>query len=629
MPAGVHLPYDNFATPRFLPQQAPLAMPTQRASQPAWPSRGRTNPNMRWRRIALLACTLILTAAAWFAPFDLFAGDGLNAVEIAGLILFGPLFVGIACWFCSALAGFLLLVFRKREFLQLENIPTPLNPPRTAMLATIRNEDVAAVYARLRLMDQALARKGVSRNFDFFVLSDTNNDLIARHEVEEASRAHASGSSGFFYRRRLDNAGRKSGNVADWVRNFGADYEYMIILDADSLMSADLLTGLASAMEARPDLGVLQTTPMGVGGETLFARNLQFGIRLYGRVATAGIAWWSGDESLYWGHNAIVRTRAFAEAAGLPRLQGPAPFGGDILSHDVVEGWFMRRAGWGVAMAPMLDGSYEECPPTLVDEAIRDRRWCQGNLQHLGLLRATGLHWLSKVQMIMAAMVYAAGPLWLAFIAVGVTLRVAQGAPEAGEPWFQGSAEQILKLHWSIVLTVIMLFGPKMMGAFLILADRRERRAFGGTLAIGAGLAAEFVMSAVLAPLRMLFACRAVFETLAGVDTGWNAQRRRADGATWGDTWKAYRWQTAIGVATLLIAAPYSDLVIWMAPILFGLLFSAPLAMVTSSVTAGDIARRLGIFLTPEENAPPFALGRQTPAQQANAEELAAALRAS
>jgi membrane glycosyltransferase len=605
-----------------------MAMPPQRVTEYALPPRGASVAHIALRRAALLIATLALTAAAWFAPYDLFAGDGLTWLELAGLVLFGPLFIGISCWFCSALAGFVLMLARRHEFLRLEHIAAPARMPRTALLATVRNEEVAAVYARLRAMDAALARKGQSHAFDFFVLSDTSSDLIALHEGEHAARAAASGSSAFYYRRRLDNAGRKAGNIADWVRHFGGAYEYMVVLDADSLMSAELLIGLVGAMEQRPDLGVLQTTPMGVGGETLFARNLQFGIRLYGRVATAGIAWWTGDESLYWGHNAIVRVEAFAQSAALPRLRGAAPFGGDILSHDVVEGWFMRRAGWGVAMAPMLEGSYEECPPTLRDEAARDRRWCQGNLQHLALLRAGGLHWLARVQMVMAAMVYAAGPLWLAFLAAGVALRVQQGAPEPGEPWFGGSAAQILELHWSIVLTVIMLFGPKLMGAALILFDRNERRAFGGAVSIFASLAVEFVMSAVLAPMRMLFACRAVAEVVCGLDTGWNAQRRSATRAPWSEAWGAYRWHTAIGLVVLAIAAPYSDLVIWMAPILFGLLFAVPLAVVTSSAAAGAAARQLGVFVTPEELAPPAWLGRTeaAPSEAASAPAPSAAL---
>jgi len=603
-----------------MPTRAPMAMPVQPLNQRARRARAAAAPNMALRRAGLLAATLALTAAAWMAPFDLFIGDGLTPLELAGLMLFGPLFIGISCWFCSALAGFVLMLARPRDFLRLEHIPAPARAPRVAMLAPVRNEDSAAVYTRLAAMDAALQRKGQSRNFDFFVLSDSNDAELARHEEAHAKFAAAHSASAFFYRRRTDNSGRKAGNINDWVRNHGGAYDYMVVLDADSLMSAELLIGLAGAMEARPDLGVLQTTPMGVGGQTLFARHVQFGIRLYGHVATAGIAWWTGEESLYWGHNAIVRVRAFAEAAALPKLAGAAPFGGEILSHDVVEGWFMRRAGWGVAMAPMLPGSYEECPPTLVDEAVRDRRWCQGNLQHLALLKTQGLHWLARVQILMAAMVYVAGPLWLAFLAAGVALRVQQGFPEPGEPWFGGSVEQVFELHWSIVLTVIMLFGPKLMGAFLILTNPAERRGFGGALALSVGLAAEFVMSALLAPVRMLIACRAVLEVVCGVDTGWNAQRRSATGAGWREAWKAYRAPTLLGVALLAIAAPFSDLVIWMAPILVGLLFAAPIAVATSSAKVGALARDLGVFVTPEEIAPPFAARLDAPdaAQTAN-----------
>ena len=613
---GFCLPYDHAAPLRFLPSPQPMAMPEQPVSRVAFRARAGEDSRMLWRRVALLVGTLALTALAWYAPFELFAGDGLSPLEWAGLILFGPLFIGIACWFCSSLAGFVLLTSKRHEMLELKTIVRPAKLPRVALLATVRNEDVAAVYERLARMDRALATHDANAAFDFFVLSDTNDSACASREWEAAQRASSSGRSAFYYRRRTDNRGRKAGNIADWVRSFGGGYEYMIVLDADSLMSAELLIGLTGAMEARPDLGVLQTTPMGVSGETLFARNLQFGIRLYGRVATAGVAWWSGNECLYWGHNAILRTRAFAEAAGLPRLEGPAPFGGDILSHDVVEGWFMRRAGWSVAMAPLLDGSYEECPPTMADEATRDRRWCQGNFQHLALLRADGLHWLAKVQMLMAAMVYAAGPLWLAFIAVGVSLRLAQGAPPPGEPWFEGGAERLLELHWSIVLTIVMLFGPKVMGAALALADARERKAFGGAGAIGAGLLADFFISAAMAPVRMLFACRAVFETLAGVDTGWNAQRRSLKETTWADAWRTHRWHVAIGVATLLIAAPYSELVIWMAPILIGLVFSPVIDIIMSSAFAGGVAHRFGLFVTPEESQNLALLGQAGRTQQ-------------
>ena len=591
-----------------LPADAPLLMPDQPVSRAAARPRWRTSPRLVWRRTALFAATLGLTVAAFMAPFDLFAGDGFTPVEAVGLLLFGPLFVGISCWFCSATVGFVLLATGRDAAPSLQDLPPPIAGRRTALLAVVRNENVAAVYARLRAMDQSLRARGAAAAFDFFVLSDSSDQAIAAQEAVHAAQMDAVTACAFYYRRRGSNERRKAGNVADWVRRFGGAYDYMVVLDADSLMSADVLIGLTGWMDARPDLGVIQTVPAAVRGETLFARHIQFGMRLYGRIAAAGMAWWTDRESLHWGHNAIIRTCAFAEAAGLPRLPGEAPFGGDVLSHDVVEGWLMRRAGWGIIMAHGLDGSYEETPPTLMDNATRDARWCQGNLQHLALLNAQGLHWINRLQIVMAAMVYISAPLWFAFLSVGMILRLEQGLPDAGEPWFSGGAERILTLHWSIVLTAVMLFGPKLMGAALILSRPQERAAYGGGWRLLAGLCAELVMSAVLAPLHMLSSCRAVFETLMGRDGGWRTQRRRVGETPWSEAWRTYGWQTGIGVTLLVIAAPYSDLVIWMAPILVGLVFAAPIAALSASVGVGALARAMGLFMTPDELMTPALL---------------------
>ena len=176
------------------------------------------------------------------------------------------------------------------------------------------------------------------------------------------------------------------------MTRFGGAYAQFLILDADSLMTGETLVRLAGAMERHPDVGLIQTLPIITGAATLFARVQQFAGRVYGPLIAHGIAWWHGAEGNYWGHNAMIRTRAFAEQAGLPELAGRKPFGGPIMSHDFVEAALMRRGGWAVHMVPGVRGSYEEVPPTLTDLAVRDRRWCQGNLQHLAVLPTRGLH---------------------------------------------------------------------------------------------------------------------------------------------------------------------------------------------------------------------------------------------
>ena len=137
-------------------------------------------------------------------------------------------------------------------------------------------------------------------------------------------------------------------------------------------MEGETLVRLAAAMERQPHVGVIQTIPIVVGGVTLFARLQQFAGRVYGPLIANGLAWWNGADGNYWGHNAIVRTVAFAEAAGLPHLKGPKPFGGHVLSHDFVEAALVRRGGWAVRLAPALSGSYEESPP--VDRRSRHPR---------------------------------------------------------------------------------------------------------------------------------------------------------------------------------------------------------------------------------------------------------------
>ena len=196
----------------------------------------------------------------------------------------------------------------------------------------------------------------------------------------------------------------------------------MIVLDADSDMSAGAMITLARAMAADPKSGIIQSLPLLQNRWTPFARMTQFAGRVYGPLVAAGLSAWHGRDGNYWGHNAIIRTRAFAEACGLPELKGRKPFGGHVLSHDFVEAALIRRAGWAVYMLPGLTGSYEETPPCLIDLATRDRRWAQGNLQHMKIVGAKGLHWVSRVHLIQGIMSYLASPLWLMLLLAGLLL---------------------------------------------------------------------------------------------------------------------------------------------------------------------------------------------------------------
>ena len=126
-----------------------------------------------------------------------------------------------------------------------------------------------------------------------------------------------------YYRRRDNNHHRKAGNIADFVTRWGGAYDHMIVLDADSDMSAAAMITLARAMAADPKSGIIQSLPLLHNRWTPFARMTQFAGRVYGPLVATGLAAWHGRDGNYWGHNAIIRTRAFAEACGPARTHRP------------------------------------------------------------------------------------------------------------------------------------------------------------------------------------------------------------------------------------------------------------------------------------------------------------------
>jgi len=587
-----------------LPAPAPLSMPRQSLGREgvmsgATPS---TSPrDIARRRFILFAATFAMAALASWVPFRLYADDGFMPLEVAGLALFEILILAISCWFCSAVAGLVVLIKRgdKDELDFAATAPRPT--VRTALLMPLYNEDAQASFARLAQIERALSRLGVTQHFDLFVLSDSTDERAAAAEWAAFGVMRAQSNCRVYYRRRRDNAERKVGNLSEWIRRFGAAYSHMIVLDADSTMSGETILHLVDAMERHPGIGLIQTTPTIVNGGTLFARASQFGVRLYGRVASAGLAWWSGSEASYWGHNAIVRVRAFADSCGLPALPGRKPFGGHIMSHDVVEAGLLRRAGWAVHVTPTLSGSHEETPPSILEFNKRERRWCQGNLQHVALLFAPGLHWMSRFQMAVGLMAYLASPLWLASLVVGLIIQVGNKPDWSG--WWYFLVPAYNPLMWASVVTVGMLLGPKLMGFGLAFFRPAERRAFGGAKVMLKGMAAEMALSALTAPIYMIGNTRAVFEILLGKDAGWATQNRDADGISREDAKASYRNEFFAGLFFTVALAPRPDLLLWVWPIVVPLLFSAQIVRWTSRRETGEKARLAGLLLTPEEIA--------------------------
>ncbi|MCJ2183380.1 glucans biosynthesis glucosyltransferase MdoH [Novosphingobium sp. 1949] len=576
---------------RQLPDEAPLDMPIQRLDgNPPGSIEVKTQPHgMAVKRLLLITLTAVLGLAASSELRFAFSRDGLDLFEIALLLFFVPLFTWIAFGFVSSTIGFLKLI--SGEHPGFTAIPSPAQSltKRTAVLMPVYNESVEEVFARVRAMAKSIERAGGAPWIDFFVLSDSN-ELSGRRELAEWQEVAAEAPINVYYRRREKNIARKPGNIAEWVRRFGGAYECMLVLDADSMMSGDAIVGMASIMEERPSIGLLQTVPMIINARTLFQRWMQFASEAYGPIASAGLLWWSGSESNFWGHNAIVRTRAFAESCGLPELPGKPPFGGHILSHDMLESALLRRRGWAVHMV-MIGGSYEEFPPTVVDMAIRDRRWMQGNLQHLQLLGASGLSWTHRLHLLVGASAYLTSPGWLLLLLV----TIAQAAGHAGGAGFVGATPPSV-----LGLTIVLLFGPKAMGLIWMLAQRERRRAFGGTLTILRSVAVEVPLAVLFAPITMVTQTKALLGLLLGISAGWSTQAREARRISVREIIPDLREHVALGL--LFAGTAFLDPVtaIWLSPLTLGLLTSPWFISLTSRSPQDALTRPTRLFKVPD-----------------------------
>lgn len=560
-------------------------------------------------RMSIMIASLMTTGLGGWIFLYLVQEQASPAAINSLFLLFILLLFWITLSFWTSLAGFASLATRRSgSGLSPPDTSQPLRS-RTAILIPVYNEDPNPVFANLAAMYEDLARSPQGRQFDFFVLSDTTEPRlwIAEEAAWYMVRRLLKGGGQIHYRKRLSNSGRKAGNVADFCQRWGRHYDYMVVLDADSLMSASTLLQMVRRMDANPRAGLMQVPPVLINRHSLFARIQQFSSALATPILAHGLALFSRSEGNFWGHNAIIRVRAFTESCGLPELSGRKPFGGTVLSHDFVEAALLRRAGWQVWMLPDLEGSYEEPPPSIMDHALRDRRWCQGNLQHLKVLPAKGLHWVSRFHLLQGIFSYIASPLWLGFLVLGLGTALqgdGQGLAGSSLPALGLTPSELMTVLLGLIL--IMLFTPRLLGLAWVLRTPVSAQAYGGRTRALLSLGLEMLFSALLAPMMMILHSRFVLEVLLGRDSGWNPQQRNEmQPLPLRQAFKACRLQLFVGMlaAAALLALPL-QVAYWFSPILAGLLLAPLLTWLTSHPIAGQISRHMGLFRCPAETQP-------------------------
>ncbi|HEY5796316.1 MAG TPA: glucans biosynthesis glucosyltransferase MdoH [Bosea sp. (in: a-proteobacteria)] len=611
--AAQALPYVASREPAT-PPESRLVMPVQSfrrwdASERRRPAAPRAWKTPWLKRLFVFGGGLALTAYGAWEMYNVVSVSRTTSLQYVLLVLFTINFSWIALAFTSAVLGFFGLLFNKGFSGRVETLKH-----RTVVVMPIYNESSARTFAALAAIRESVEATGLGSHFDYFIVSDTTNPdvWIAEERAFLALRQRLGPDARVYYRHRPKNHHRKAGNIADFVTRWGGHYEHMVVLDADSLMTGTCIVRLASAMEEDPDSGIIQSLPLIINRNTFFARLQQFAARVYGPVIATGLAMWSGRDGNYWGHNAIIRTKAFADHCGLPDLKGKPPFGGHVLSHDFVEAALIRRAGWSVYMLPDLTGSYEESPPSLIDVSVRDRRWCQGNLQHSRIIGAKGFALPTRQHFATGIMGYLASPFWLMQLVVGIliVLQVSYARPEYFTQeftlfpvWPRFDPERALNLF---ALTMAILLAPKLFGLLLTLFNGKLRRAGGGAIRLVVSALIEVLFSAFFAPIMMLIQSGSVFQILLGRDTGWNPQRRDDGSIPLKDIIRRHRTHTVLGIVAGISAFMIAtSLFAWMSPTIVGLVLAIPLSWASGQLAIGLWLKRHKLLVTPEEGDPP------------------------
>ena len=571
-----------------------------------------------WRRIVYLCLVFCTSIAGTLTMSEIIIANGVTPVSIGILLLFSIIFAQVATFFWTAIIGFTIQLFSRNPVQFASPLDYSNEGPlysQTAVVMPVFNEDPVRVIDGFESTVRSLLSAGKTQKFHFHVLSDTTSEDIAQQEqtlFNDLKLRLGDHGNLIHYRRRLTNTDRKVGNIAEFCRQYSDKYETMIVLDADSIMSGAALLKLAYLMQNNPSTGIIQMVTLPINQDTLFARMMQFSGRMCSEMFCTGRSFWQLGEGNYFGHNAIIRIKPFIKNCQLPKLSGSGPLSGAILSHDFVEAAWMRRAGYEVWNLADGEGSYEELPSNILDYARRDRRWCQGNLQHLRLLFTKGIHPISRMHFLMGALSFVASPLWLIMLSLGLAQIISQTinrviilAPDNSLDAYLLPTWPVFKTTEAMILfliTAIMLLLPRLLALVLTLSQQQRRLRFGGSIAVCSGVLLEIIFAVLVAPVLMIFHTCYVMLTACGWGVGWNTQNRGNRALSVVESSRDLFIHVLVGIALLAMTFLFVPThLIWLSPVLAGLLFSIPLTVTSSYDFNGKWQQRWKLLATPEE----------------------------
>jgi len=557
------------------------------------------------RRVLFFTLTgLTIAGMVWLSVYALSA-DGFSAADLLLVSLFALTLPWVVIGFWNATIGLIIMRFAPDPVAAVLPAAASLTGHEpivssTAILVCIRSEPPERVIRHIAPMIEGLVKYGAAERFHVYVLSDTSDlahvAIESQHFAEFANRWRD--RIAITYRRREINTGFKAGNIRDFCDRWGDQHDFALVLDADSLMTAEAVLRLVRLMQANPRLGILQSLVIGMPSTSAFARIFQFGMRLSMRSYTIGSAWWQGDCGPYWGHNALIRIAPFMMHCHLPVLGKGALIKGHVLSHDQVEAVLMRRAGYEVRVLPEEGASFEQNPPTLIEFVRRDVRWCQGNMQYWHFLTMPGLQPVSRYQLAFALIMFLGSPGW-----IGLSLLATFAAALAVSPSEFVRPGAGLALFW---LVLLMWLAPKLATVIDVLMRPRLRKRFGGGMRFVAGVVTETIFFLLLAPIMWFSHTLFLARLLSGRSIGWGAQARDDHIVPWSLAARQFWPHTLFGASVLgLLAFTVPTVVPYALLVAGGPLLSIPLAVATAWPSLGHFLVRIGLGRLPEEAAPP------------------------
>ncbi len=550
---------------------------------------------MLLRRLLVVLITVLgalaLDAALWAA----LAPGGWTGAKIVMLVSFALATPWVGFCLANGAIGFAILMARGRSTPPWDPEP-PTHLPMTALVVTVRQEDMSCVLPPLRRLLDALDAAGVGVRFAACILSDTAGPATEEEQAVAAFRAADRDPARIRYHRRSSNEGYKAGNVMDFLDHHAAGFEVMVTLDADSQMSARAVLRLVGALAREPRLAIVQHLVVGVPARSAFPRLFQFGMRAGMRTWATAVSWWQGDESCYWGHNAAIRIAPFRDHARLPLLPAGVPGGRHILSHDQVEAAMLAGAGWGVRLIPEEEGSAEANPPAFPEFVRRDLRWLAGNLQYRHLLRMPGLRPMGRWQLGQAILMFAVTPCYLLLLLAGAWAAVT----DRDSPFPLGAVLAVT-IGW-----MAMIYSPKLLGYLEVLVSPSKRAGYGGAGRVILGGTFEFGFALLIDPITMVAKTAAILRLLAGLPAGWAPQNRADRGVAWSEAARLFWPQTVLGLGVFAAFASAGPVAVLIAlPLAGGLLVAIPFCVLTADPRLGAWLQRRGIAAVPEEVTQP------------------------